>query len=151
MNKALFIIRIILFHLIAVLFFFVTRITDFVGWEEFLFVAIMILYEVFLVKDIIQKRNINSSRKYNILSIISFMIIIFILFRCLVDPHFIYHNVSFLKELNEYETILYGSPRNIIQFSEIIGYYLMNNSLYFNIIFVLLFIYRKLNINIKSN
>lgn len=150
MNKVLFIIRIILFHLIAVLFFFVTRITDFVGWEEFMFVVIMILYEVLLVKDIIQKRNINNN-KQNILSIISFMIIIFILSRCLVDSHFIYHNVSFLKKLNEYETMLYGSSRNIIQFSEIIGYYLMNNSLYFNIIFVLLFIYRKLNINIKNN
>ena len=81
-----------------------------------------------------------------VLSILCFTMILFILSRCLCDSHFIYHNAAFLKELNEYETILYGSPRNIVQFSEIIGYYLMNNALYFNIIFILLFIYRKINL-----
>lgn len=146
MNKILFIVRIILFQIIGLLFFLSTKIAGFVGLQEFIFVIIAIIYEFFLIKDIIQKRNINNNKRYNILSILCFTMILFILSRCLCDSHFIYHNAAFIKELNEYETILYGSPRNIVQFSEIIGYYLMNNALYFNIIFILLFIYRKINL-----
>ena len=82
-----------------------------------------------------------------------FIMIIFILSRCLIDPHFLFHNSSFLKELNDYQTLLYGyyNSGNVVQFSDIIGYYLMNNTYYFHGMFLLLFIYRRINLNTSKN
>lgn len=146
MNKMLFVLRVILFHVVVLLFYLVTKITDFVGLREFIFVIFIFIYEFVLVKDIIQKKKINYNKKYNFFSILCFIAIIFILCRCLFDQHFIYNNPSFLKELNDNEMLLYGWSINEFQFSEIIGYYLINNVLYFNIMFILLFVYRKINL-----
>lgn len=150
MNKILLLVRILLFHLIIVLFYSAVKLTDFQGLAELIFVLILIFYEIIFLKDMISKSEINMNKKYNFLSILVFLMMIIVLLRCLGDSHFIYYDKSFVKELSGYETTIYGGNNDrSTQFIELIGYYLINNVVYFNVMFVLLFIYRKINLGIK--
>lgn len=151
MNKVLFVIRFLLFHLVVLLFFLAVRLTDFVGLAEFVFVLMLIFYEIIMFYDIIKKNGMSKNKRYNILSIVVFIMIGLILLRCLGDPHFIYYNKAFSKELYEYENIVYGGLGDRTQqFLDMIQYYLINNVYYFITMFILLFVHRKLNLSIKS-
>lgn len=152
MNKVVFVIRFLLFHLVVLLYYLAVKLTDFVGFAEFAFVLILIFYEIIMIYDIIKKNGMSKNKRYNILSIVVFIMIGIILLRCLGDPHFIYHNEAFSKELYEYQNILYGGLGDRTQqFLDMIQFYLINNVYYFIIMFMLLFTHRKLNLSIKSN
>lgn len=133
------IIRYVLTLILTTLITIYTIKNDITGQSYFIFLSIYLLYIILNIKDIIKKNKIKDNKKYNILQIISLLIMIFIFLRTLYDPSFLINSSKYankLKELGEgyleeaqYQTILY----------------LLQNIPYFIGLIILSLIYRKIN------
>ena len=132
MNKFLNIIKIILFGLTIILNYLVWEKTRLVSWSHIFYLLLLIVFFATTIKDLLKKNTINQNKTYQIISILVFIITIFILFRTLFDKLLLFN----IKE-NEFE---YYSMD-----------FLKQNMIYFNTMLVVLLIYRKLNNKKISN
>ena len=132
MNKFLNIIKIILFGLTIILNYLVWEKTRLVSWSHIFYLLLLIILFATTIKDLLKKNTINQNKTYQIISILVFIITIFILFRTLFDKLLLFN----IKE-NEFE---YYSMD-----------FLKQNMIYFNTMLVVLLIYRKLNNKKVSN
>lgn len=132
MNKFLNIIKIILFGLTIILNYLVWEKTRLVSWSHIFYLLLLIILFATTIKDLLKKNTINQNKTYQIISILVFIITIFILFRTLFDKLLLFN----IKE-NEFE---YYSMD-----------FLKQNMIYFNTMLVVLLIYRKLNNKKISN
>ena len=132
MNKFLNIIKIILFGLTIILNYLVWEKTRLVSWSHIFYLLLLIVFFATTIKDLLKKNTINQNKTYQIISILVFIITIFILFRTLFDKLLLFN----IKE-NEFE---YYSME-----------FLKQNLIYFNTMFIVLLIYRKLNNKKISN
>ena len=132
MNKFLNIIKIILFGLTIILNYLVWEKTRLVSWSHIFYLLLLIVFFATTIKDILKKNTINQNKTYQIISILVFIITIFILFRTLFDKLLLFN----IKE-NEFE---YYSMD-----------FLKQNMIYFNTMLITLLIYRKLNNKKVSN
>ena len=132
MNKFLNIIKIILFGLTIILNYLVWEKTRLVSWSHIFYLLLLIVFFATTIKDLLKKNTINQNKTYQIISILVFIITIFILFRTLFDKLLLFN----IKE-NEFE---YYSMD-----------FLKQNMIYFNTMLVVLLIYRKLNNKKVSN
>lgn len=133
------IIRYILTLILTTLITIYTIKNDITGQSYFIFLSIYLLYIILNIKDIIKKNKINENKKYNLLQIISLLIMIFIFLRTLYDPSFLINSSkykSILKELGEgyFEE---AQEQTIL--------YLLQNIPYFIGLLILSLIYRKIN------
>ena len=132
MNKFLNIIKIILFGLTIILNYLVWEKTRLVSWSHIFYLLLLIILFATTIKDLLKKNTINQNKTYQIISILVFIITIFILFRTLFDKLLLFN----IKE-NEFE---YYSME-----------FLKQNMIYFNTMLITLLIYRKLNNKKISN
>lgn len=132
MNKFLNIIKIILFGLTIILNYLVWEKTRLVSWSHIFYLLLLIILFITTIKDLLKKNTINQNKTYQIISILVFIITIFILFRTLFDKLLLFN----IKE-NEFE---YYSMD-----------FLKQNMIYFNTMLITLLIYRKLNNKKVSN
>jgi hypothetical protein len=132
MNKFLNIIKIILFGVTIILNYLVWEKTRLVSWSHIFYLLLLIILFATTIKDLLKKNTINQNKTYQIISILVFIITIFILFRTLFDKLLLFN----IKE-NEFE---YYSMD-----------FLKQNMIYFNTMLVVLLIYRKLNNKKISN
>ena len=132
MNKFLNIIKIILFGVTIILNYLVWTKTRLVSWSHIFYLLLLIVFFATTIKDLLKKNTINQNKTYQIISILVFIITIFILFRTLFDKLLLFN----IKE-NEFE---YYSMD-----------FLKQNMIYFNTMLVVLLIYRKLNNKKISN
>ena len=132
MNKFLNIIKIILFGVTIILNYLVWEKTRLVSWSHIFYLLLLIILFATTIKDLLKKNTINQNKTYQIISILVFIITIFILFRTLFDKLLLFN----IKE-NEFE---YYSMD-----------FLKQNMIYFNTMLITLLIYRKLNNKKVSN
>ena len=132
MNKFLNIIKIILFGLTIILNYLVWEKTRLVSWSHIFYLLLLIILFITTIKDLLKRNTINQNKIYQIISILVFIITIFILFRTLFDKLLLFN----IKE-NEFE---YYSMD-----------FLKQNMIYFNTMIITLLIYRKLNNKKISN
>ena len=132
MNKFLNIIKLFLFGLTIILNYFVWEKTRLVSWSHIFYLLLLIILFITTIKDLLKRNTINQNKTYQIISILVFIITIFILFRTLFDKLLLFN----IKE-NEFE---YYSMD-----------FLKQNMIYFNTMLVVLLIYRKLNNKKVSN
>lgn len=133
MNKCLMIIRILL--LILVCFLNIYCYSNLVNYGHLLFLILLFIIVVLTIKDIIKKNSINNNRMYTFIFILSFLIICYVFYRFGFDKSLFF---------NKYTSNLYGGV-----FSEYKMLYLGQNTIYFNVMLILLLVFRK--INGKSN
>ena len=132
MNKFLNIIKLFLFGLTIILNYLVWEKTRLVSWSHIFYLLLLIVFFATTIKDLLKKNTINQNKTYQIISILVFIITIFILFRTLFDKLLLFN----IKE-NEFE---YYSMD-----------FLKQNMIYFNTMLITLLIYRKLNNKKVSN
>ena len=132
MNKFLNIIKLFLFGLTIILNYFVWEKTRLVSWSHIFYLLLLIILFITTIKDLLKRNTINQNETYQIISILVFIITIFILFRTLFDKLLLFN----IKE-NEFE---YYSMD-----------FLKQNMIYFNTMLISLLIYRKLNNKKVSN
>ena len=132
MNKFLNIIKLFLFGLTIILNYFVWEKTRLVSWSHIFYLLLLIILFITTIKDLLKRNTINQNKTYQIISILVFIITIFILFRTLFDKLLLFN----IKE-NEFE---YYSMD-----------FLKQNMIYFNTMLITLLIYRKLNNKKVSN
>ncbi len=129
MNKCLMIIRILL--LILVCFFNIYCYSSLVNFGHLLFLILLFIIVVLTIKDIIKKNPINNNRMYTFIFILSFLIISYVFYRFGFDKSLFF---------NKYTSDLYSSG-----FSEYKMLYLGQNMIYFNVMLILLLVFRKIN------
>ncbi|MGM9849854.1 MAG: hypothetical protein ACI31V_03035 [Bacilli bacterium] len=133
------IIRYILTLLLTTLITIYTIKNDITGQSYFIFLSIYLLYIILNIKDIIKKNKIKDNKKYNLLQIISLLIMIFIFLRTLYDP-------SFLINSSKYKSVLKELGKGYLEEAQdqtIL--YLLQNIPYFIGLIILSLIYRKIN------
>ena len=150
MTKVLNIIKIILLITLIILNIIFWNKMEFIELGPFMFFVFGIIYIILYIKDIIKKDNIISNRNYNILSIIVLIIINLILIRALTDNHFLFNNVAYQKEIDNYMTKQYGFTGGYDDTTEIFNY-INQNMKYFILMIILLLTYRKINITKKTS
>lgn len=133
MNKFLNIIKLILFVITIILNYLVWEKTTLVSWSHVFYLLLLIILFITTIKDILKRNTINKNKTYQIISILVFIITIFILYRTLYDK-------SLFFNIKEYEYFEYYSME-----------FLKQNLIYFNVMLVVLLIYRKLNNKKISN
>lgn len=133
MNKFLNIIKIILFVVTIILNYLVWEKTTLVSWSHVFYLLLLIILFITTIKDLLKRNTINKNKTYQIISILVFIITIFILYRTLYDK-------SLFFNIKEYEYFEYYSME-----------FLKQNLIYFNVMLVVLLIYRKLNNKKISN
>ena len=139
------IIRYVLTLILTTLITIYTIKNDITGQSYFIFLSIYLLYIILNIKDIIKNNKINENKKYNLLQIISLLIMIFVFLRTLYDPSFLINSSkykSILKELSEgyFEE---AQDQTIL--------YLLQNIPYFIGSLILSLIYRKINMEHKES
>ena len=133
------IIRYILTLLLTTLITIYTIKNDITGQSYFIFLSIYLIYIILNIKDIIKKNKINENKKYNLLQIISLLIMIFIFLRTLYDPSFLINSSKYANKLKELgEGYLEEAKDQTIL-------YLIQNIPYFIGLIILSLIYRKIN------
>ena len=133
------IIRYILTLLLTTLITIYTIKNDITGQSYFIFLSIYLIYIILNIKDIIKKNTINENKKYNLLQIISLLIMIFIFLRTLYDPSFLINSSKYANKLKELgEGYLEEAKDQTIL-------YLIQNIPYFIGLIILSLIYRKIN------
>lgn len=133
------IIRYILTLLLTTLITIYTIKNDIIGQSYFIFLSIYLLYIILNIKDIIKKNKIKDNKKYNLLQIISLLIMIFIFLRTLYDPSFLINSSKYANKLKELgEGYLEEAKDQTIL-------YLLQNIPYFIGLLILSLIYRKIN------
>lgn len=132
MNKFLNIIKIILFAVTIILNYLVWEKTRLVSWSHIFYLLLLIILFITTIKDLLKRNTINQNKTYQIISILVFIITIFILYRTLYDK-------SLFFNIKEYKFEYYSME------------FLKQNLIYFNTMFIVLLIYRKLNNKKISN
>ena len=132
MNKFLNIIKIILFGVTIILNYLVWTKTRLVSWSHIFYLLLLIILFITTVKDLLKKNTINQNKTYQIISILVFIIIIVILYRISFDKTMFYN-----KYIDYYREFAMED--------------LKQNLIYFNTMFIVLLIYRKLNNKKISN
>ena len=150
MNKALNIIKIILLIILVILNIIVWNKMDYMETGPFMFMFLGVIYILLYLKDIIKKNNVLSNKNYNILSIIILLIMNLIFIRVLTDNHFIFNNIAYQKEIDNYTTAQYGFAGEYDYFDEMFNY-LNQNMKYFILMIILLLTYRKINTTKKTS
>lgn len=150
MTKVLNIIKIFLLTTLIILNIIFWNRIEFTEFGPFMFFVFGITYIVLYLKDIIKKNNILSNRNYNILSIIVLIIINLIFIRALNDNHFLYNNISYQKEIDNYTNKQYGFTGGYDDSFEMFNY-MNQNMKYFILMIILLLTYRKVNITKKTS
>ena len=128
MNKFLNIIKIILFIITLILNYLVWTKTRLVSWSHIFYLLLLITLFITTIKDLLKKNTINQNKTYQIISILVFLIIIVILYRISFDKTMFYN-----KYIDYYREFAMED--------------LKQNLIYFNTMFIVLLIYRKLNNN----
>lgn len=98
---------------------------------------VFLIFIVFFIKDIVKKEKININTRYNILCCVALLVILLIFLRVLYDPSFI---VNVKQKLN--------IPNFKYYFFQYSITYIESHTIYINLLFILLMIYR--HINLKS-
>ena len=150
MTKVLNIIKIVLLITLIILNIIFWNKMEFTEFGPFMFFVFGIIYIILYLKDIIKKNNIISNRNYNILSIIVLIIINLIFIRALTDNHFLFNNVAYQKEIDNYTTKQYGFTGGYDDTTEIFNY-INQNMKYFILMIILLLTYRKINVTKKTS
>ena len=132
MNKFLNIIKIILFGVTIILNYLVWEKTRLVSWSHIFYLLLLIILFITTIKDLLKRNTINQNKTYQIISILVFLITIVILYRISYDKTMFY---------NKY----------IDYYIEFAMEDLKQNLIYFNTMFIVLLIYRKLNNKKISN
>ena len=132
MNKFLNIIKIILFIITLILNYLVWTKTRLVSWSHIFYLLLLIILFITTIKDLLKRNTINQNKTYQIISILVFLIIIVILYRISYDKTMFYN-----KYIDYYREFAMED--------------LKQNLIYFNTMFIVLLIYRKLNNKKISN
>ena len=132
MNKFLNIIKIILFVVTIILNYLVWEKTRLVSWSHIFYLLLLVILFITTIKDLLKRNTINQNKTYQIISILVFLITIFILYRTLYDK-------SLFFNIKEYKFEYYSME------------FLKQNLIYFNTMVIVLLIYRKLNNKKISN
>ena len=132
MNKFLNIIKIILFGVTIILNYLVWEKTRLVSWSHIFYLLLLIILFATTIKDLLKRNTINQNKTYQIISILVFIITMFILYRTLFDKLLLFN-------IKEYKLEYYSME------------FLKQNIIYFNTMLVVLLIYRKLNNKKISN
>lgn len=132
MNKFLNIIKIILFGVTIILNYLVWEKTRLVSWSHIFYLLLLIILFITTIKDLLKRNTINQNKTYQIISILVFLIIIVILYRISFDKTMFYN-----KYIDYYREFAMED--------------LKQNLIYFNTMFIVLLIYRKLNNKKISN
>ena len=132
MNKFLNIIKIILFGVTIILNYLVWTKTRLVSWSHIFYLLLLIILFITTIKDLLKRNTINQNKTYQIISILVFLIIIVILYRISFDKTMFYN-----KYIDYYREFAMED--------------LKQNLIYFNIMLIVLLIYRKLNNKKISN
>ena len=132
MNKFLNIIKIILFVITLILNYLVWTKTRLVSWSHIFYLLLLIILFITTIKDLLKRNTINQNKTYQIISILVFLIIIVILYRISYDKTMFYN-----KYIDYYREFAMED--------------LKQNLIYFNIMIVVLMVYRKLNNKKISN
>ncbi len=148
MTKVLNIIKIFLIIILIILNFIFWNRFDYSEFGPFMFFVFGIIYILLYLKDIIKKNNIISNKNYNILSIIVLLIISLIFIIALTDNHFLFNNISYQKEIDNYQNTQYGFTGGYDDFE--LFDYMNQNMKYFILMIILLLTYRRINIQKKN-
>ena len=132
MNKFLNIIKIILFVITLILNYLVWTKTRLVSWSHIFYLLLLIILFITTIKDLLKRNTINQNKTYQIISILVFLITIVILYRISFDKTMFYN-----KYIDYYREFAMED--------------LKQNLIYFNTMFIVLLIYRKLNNKKISN
>ena len=132
MNKFLNIIKIILFVITLILNYLVWEKTRLVSWSHIFYLLLLIILFITTIKDLLKRNTINQNKTYQIISILVFLITIVILYRISYDKTMFYN-----KYIDYYREFAMED--------------LKQNLIYFNTMFIVLLIYRKLNNKKISN
>ena len=132
MNKFLNIIKIILFGVTIILNYLVWEKTRLVSWSHIFYLLLLIILFATTIKDLLKRNTINQNKTYQIISILVFIITIVILYRISFDKTMFYN-----KYIDYYREFAMED--------------LKQNLIYFNTMFIVLLIYRKLNNKKISN
>ena len=132
MNKFLNIIKIILFVITLILNYLVWTKTRLVSWSHIFYLLLLIILFITTIKDLLKRNTINQNKTYQIISILVFLITIVILYRISYDKTMFYN-----KYIDYYREFAMED--------------LKQNLIYFNILLIVLLIYRKLNNKKISN
>ena len=132
MNKFLNIIKIILFGVTIILNYLVWTKTRLVSWSHIFYLLLLIILFITMIKDLLKRNTINQNKTYQIISILVFLITIVILYRISYDKTMFYN-----KYIDYYREFAMED--------------LKQNLIYFNTMFIVLLIYRKLNNKKISN
>ena len=132
MNKFLNIIKIILFIITLILNYLVWTKTRLVSWSHIFYLLLLIILFITTIKDFLKRNTINQNKTYQIISILVFLITIVILYRISYDKTMFYN-----KYIDYYREFAMED--------------LKQNLIYFNTMFIVLLIYRKLNNKKISN
>ena len=132
MNKFLNIIKIILFGVTIILNYLVWTKTRLVSWSHIFYLLLLIILFITTIKDLLKRNTINQNKTYQIISILVFLITIVILYRISYDKTMFYN-----KYIDYYREFAMED--------------LKQNLIYFNIMLIVLLIYRKLNNKKISN
>ena len=132
MNKFLNIIKIILFGVTIILNYLVWTKTRLVSWSHIFYLLLLIILFITTIKDLLKRNTINQNKTYQIISILVFLITIVILYRISYDKTMFYN-----KYIDYYREFAMED--------------LKQNLIYFNIMIVVLMVYRKLNNKKISN
>ena len=132
MNKFLNIIKIILFGVTIILNYLVWTKTRLVSWSHIFYLLLLIILFITTIKDLLKRNTINQNKTYQIISILVFLITIVILYRNSYDKTMFYN-----KYIDYYREFAMED--------------LKQNLIYFNTMFIVLLIYRKLNNKKISN
>ena len=139
MDKILKITKYILLLILTILTTKFITVYKEIGISLLIYLIELITLIIINIKDEIKKNKIRNSATYNTLSIITLAIIIFIFMRTLYDPLLINNSKEYINELIE-EQNSYNESKKIYNML-----YLYQNIIYFIILFILLFTYRKIN------
>lgn len=152
MNKFLNILKfILLFVLIVLNYLALKNEITIQGFNHLLYWIFIGIFCIISIKDLVKKNLITNNKTYNFLCIIIFLIMNVIFLRALYDPHFFYNNLALMNELDNYYISLYGDTGGMPIDIDCINFFIKQNINYFLVMFILLFLYRKLNFKEDTN
>lgn len=154
MNKFLMAIRILLLISLFVLNYCTWKITELTSYGHILYLLFTLVYAFQMIKDIKKKNKINQNKMFQLLSILAFSIMIIISLRVVADKSFIYNNIELQEEYLYYCDSMYGPLTGGAHYDlgwDILRNYMKQNMIYFNTMFVLLFLYRRINMDKKKS
>ena len=151
MNKFLVILKLILLGVLVILNYYSWRVTQLTSVFHVLYFLFILIYAIQSMKDTKNKNKINQNKQFQILSILVFIIMNIVLLRLLFDTTFIYNNKELMTEYQNYSMELYGDVYNVTDYLVQISLYMKQNLIYFNVMFILLFLYRRMNMDKKKS